>query len=92
MKYKLKQNVFVTELADSLALLDVDTGTYFSLNAAGALIWDKISHGASVFETVDALCDEYDVTREIAQRDCEMLIDNLVSQGIVALDDKPIAG
>lgn len=91
MKYKCKPNVFVTELADSLALLDMETGTYFSLNQAGVFIWKRISDKYSVNAIVDALCEEYDVSREVAQHDCGRLIDDLVSQGILTLDDASIA-
>lgn len=91
MKYRCKENVFVTELADRLALLDMETGTYFSLNQAGAFIWRKISENLSLNAIVDALCEEYEVGRDVALHDCERLIDDLLSQGILTLDDASIA-
>ncbi len=87
MKYKCKSDVFVTELGDTLALLDMENGTYYTLNQTGAFIWKKLSDGLSVENTVDALVYEYDVLNENAFNDVNTLVVDLELKGLVALDD-----
>jgi hypothetical protein len=40
---------------DEAILIDLETGSYFSLVGSGALIWSAIEHGATVDEMVAAL-------------------------------------
>lgn len=88
MNYSCKTNVFVTELSDRLALLDMETGTYFSLNQSGTLIWSKLTENKSVSEIADALIEEYEISRDQALQDSKNLIEELVSQGLVVADDQ----
>lgn len=88
MNLKCKESVFVTELAESLALLDMKTGTYFSLNHSGGLIWNKIGEGISPKAIVDIVCAEYNVDEATARRDYDRLVESLLAEGLLVPDDE----
>lgn len=88
MNYNCKHNVFVTELSDRLALLDMESGTYFSLNQTGTFIWSKLSENQSVSQIVDALIEEYEINRDQALQDSKNLIAELLSQGLLVANDQ----
>ncbi len=41
-------------------IIDFDSGTYYSIDKAGAIIWEHIDQGAAVTEIVQALAQRYD--------------------------------
>ena len=56
------------------------------LNETGAYIWDRLAAGDTTEEAVvDALLSEYEVSREVAERDVAKLVSTLRNEGM--LDD-----
>lgn len=53
------------------------------LNATAAEVWKGIEKGLSADEICDGICEEYEVEREIALRDVEKVIGELVANGFV---------
>lgn len=83
MLYTCKQNVFVTELADKLALLDMESGTYYTLNDTGRSVWASISEGKDRDSAVKDLCLQFDVTHEAAAMDVDNLLITLAENGLI---------
>lgn len=55
------------------------------LNETGAFLWNLMSKkDVSEAELVDALLEEYDVTREIAERDVARIVASLAACGVFA--------
>ena len=54
-----------------------------NLNETGAFLWKFFSEEHSVAEGVDALCAEYDVERQLAQKDVQKFADILTDNGFV---------
>lgn len=55
------------------------------LNETGAFLWDLMAKkDVSEAELVDALLKEYDVSREIAERDVAAIVKNLADCGVFA--------
>ena len=54
-----------------------------NINETGAFLWKFFSEEHSVDEGVDALCAEYDVGRELAQKDVQKFADILTNNGFV---------
>lgn len=68
-------NVVTTDLGDGLALLDLRTNQYFSLNEVGAFVWQMIQTPRRREEIVHAVTEKYEVTPE----DCSGDIDTLLA-------------
>lgn len=89
MKFSCKTNVFVTELGESLALLDMQTGTYYTINDTGAIIWKELTQGNDLSIAVDKICETYDISSTQANVDADSLVGDLLHKGIIfRVDDK----
>ena len=64
-------------------LLDLNTGVYYSLNMIGSLIWERLDGAITVSELVRLLTEEYDVTPERAMADVQLLMTDLLGEGLV---------
>ena len=72
-----------TRIGDELALLHLETKTYFSLNPTGARIWSGIKSGDSLGAICTALQQEYEVDAERAARSVAELAEDLLRQRLV---------
>lgn len=63
-------SVLCRELDGELVLLNLDQGTYFSLNPVGTRIWQLIRQfDGRVQPVMDSLLQEYDVAKEQCRQD-----------------------
>ncbi len=89
MKRFIKQNDLVTRcIAGETIIVPVrgnvgDMDSIFTLNKMGTLVWELIDGRASVRQIVEAVCNEYDVTQEEAEKDVIGLIDSLEAAGLI---------
>lgn len=52
-----------------------------NLNETGKFLWDFFTQEHTSKEAVDALCDEYEVSRELAEKDVKNFMDTLLNNG-----------
>jgi hypothetical protein len=76
-------SVMTSQVGDELILLNLDSGIYHSLNAVGVPIWTELTNGKCPAEIVDALVAEYDVTSDVAARDVQAFVGQLLALGLV---------
>lgn len=76
--------VVFSEISDGhAALLDTDGGVYYSLNPAGATVWQQLEEPCTLAELTTALTTAFDVPAEVAARDIEALLADLSQRGLV---------
>jgi hypothetical protein len=78
-------HVHCRRFEDELVILDLMGGQYFSLNAAGVRMWERLASGDTPEETATVLFAEYDVDLDALVDDCLRLIDELIGRGLVKL-------
>lgn len=71
------------DLGGELAILDPDSGTYFSLNKVGAFVWNAIQQPRPVSEVLDAVLGEFEVDRERCSQDLLGLLQELRERQLV---------
>jgi len=64
-------------------MIDLASGTYFGLDPVGARIWQLIEEGKSLRQACDALIEEFDVQREVLERDALALARDLIEKNLV---------
>lgn len=78
---KLKDGFILRTVAGETVALPTGGLTNFdmmiTLNDTGRFLWEKLTVGAEIEELVDALLDEYDVTRETAESSVNAFVDRL---------------
>ncbi len=70
-------------LASGSVILDLEKGSYFTLNETAALIWAGIVDGQDAGAIAASLMESFDVTVERARRDTKNTIEMLLSEGVV---------
>lgn len=70
-------------LGTGAALLDLRSGTYFSLNAVGAFVWERLRQPARFDGLCSAVLSEFDVDAERCRADLSALIGQFQSAGLV---------
>jgi coenzyme PQQ synthesis protein D (PqqD) len=70
--------------ADSLILLNPDSGQYFTLDEVGARVWELCDGSHPVAEVVSTLHAEYDAPVKSIQTDVLELLEDLAREQLVA--------
>jgi hypothetical protein len=68
------------------AILDVESGRFYSLNEVGAHVWSLLREGTTFGAILERLQSEYDVTAERLGSDMELLLQQLASAGLLDVD------
>ena len=73
-------------LEDEAALLDLKSGSYFSLNDTGAFVWSILATPQSFESIRNSLSENYDVAPEVVEDDLRSLVFELRDQGLVTFE------
>jgi Coenzyme PQQ synthesis protein D (PqqD) len=86
-RFQPNPRVRIRELADEAVLLDLETGTYYGLNATGRRVWELLANGLSLPATLAAMESELEVPRATLEADVEALLTDLERAGLLARVD-----
>ena len=75
--------VLCKDLGDEAILLDLETETYFGLNAVGTRFWNLLTTAPTIRDAFAVMLEEYDVFPDELERDIGALIDELVGLGLL---------
>ena len=90
--YKIEQHkVLFTFLENEGVLYDIEKNQYLSINATYTSIFMHIEKGMRFDGIVDELMKEYDVTKEICEKQLEQTINELLQKGHISEIDDPKA-
>jgi len=86
-KLRLAPQAVSHTLEDTLALLNVNTGLYYTLDGAGIALIESCGTGATLRQVAQQICREYEVDEEEALADTIELAEGLLAEGLVVLDE-----
>src|SRR5688572_16621790 len=72
-------------------IINLSSGVYYSMDKAGALIWEMIERRHSLVEMVEILGRRYGVSPEQAEADVRRLSQELLNEALVVLSDDEAA-
>lgn len=72
-------------LGQGLAMMDVESGTYFVLDDIGTFVWSRLAEAVQVAELLAELERLYDVTPEECERDVLALLGRMHAKGTVEI-------
>lgn len=70
-------DVVCADIGDGVALLDMTTNSYFSLNDVGAFVWELLASSRTRGQIIEAVTAAYDVARTECEADVDQLIEEL---------------
>ena len=76
------------DVEDEVVILGLKDGVYYGLSPVGAFIWNLIQEPKTVAEIREAVLDEYDVEKEVCEKDIMELIAELSDKGLVDIEEK----
>lgn len=82
----VKGDVVSRTVGDEMILLDLESGTYFTLNPVGALVWHELARGqshAGLDSLTAAVVAEFEVDETTARDDISGLLGELEANGLV---------
>lgn len=79
------------DLGSEAAILQLETGVYYTLDAVGARIWSLLQQPTRIEQLRDTLLSEYDVAPDRLERDLTGLLDDLAAEGLIEIRDAPAA-
>lgn len=77
-------------LGDETIVMSSGDSTLFSLDEVASFIWQRADGQTPLSAIVAAICDEYEVTPEAAQRDAEEFVAGLAGRGLLVVSDRVI--
>jgi len=77
------QDVEMNIVGDETVLLDLASGTYFGLDGVGKRIWETVSDGRSLAETVEVVIAEFEVDKAQAEADVLEFANDLKERGLL---------
>lgn len=77
------ENASYEIVAGEAIVIDIDTGTYFSLNKIGTEFWEMLDGTQSVQQHAAAIAQKYDVDASMVVGDLLELAGTMVTDGIV---------
>ena len=85
---KIKSGFLLREVAGSYIVvatgaLAKDFGGVIKLNETGSFLWNKLTESADLPTLVEALTEEYDVSKEDAEKDAQGFVTMLLDAGIL---------
>jgi hypothetical protein len=78
------------EFGNGLALLDMRSNIYYSLNSVGAYIWELIQEPKPIAAIRSAVLERYNVEPERCKADVDGLLKGLADAGLARLHDEEL--
>ena len=75
--FDVPEHVVSKQIGGETVILNLESGTYFGLDAVGARIWELIGEGKSVNEVRSVMLAEFEVSEDVLDRDLERLLRDL---------------
>ena len=86
-RLRISPSARASRVGEDLVLLQLDRGTYYSLNSTGAWLWEQIGDGATLTQLCASLAEEFGTDAATARNDLTELVDALVAEGLVTLEE-----
>ncbi len=83
LHYSASPSAIGERLGEEVAILQVDTGTYFGLKGVGIDVWTLLERSPTLDEIVAHLTGEYEVDPARCRADVSALLDRLLAARLV---------
>jgi hypothetical protein len=83
MKYVVSPECVACDVEDGVAILDLRSNTYFSLDPVGADVWQELAKPSTVDDLAQAIAAEYAVSQDACRGDIARLLDEMSRHGLI---------
>ena len=75
----------IRELGDELIIISENGSEMHTVDEIGSFIWKNINGKNTIQSIVDRICNEYEVKKQIAQKDLMNFIKSLINKKLILL-------
>ena len=79
----LSEHAHHVRMDDQIIVADMRSGHYFGLDGVGARVWELLDRRATRSGIIERLLAEYEVSRDVLERDVESLLQDLLDRRLV---------
>lgn len=84
----VKKEIAAFRVIDNEAvILNLENGIYYSLNEVGTKVWELMDGKKSIKDLTAAITAQYDVDEMTVEKDIIELVSDLLSEGLVTLNE-----
>ena len=83
MAYLVSPECVSCKVEDGIAILDLRSNTYFSLDPVGASIWDRMAAPVSLDDLAAGIAAEYEIALQECRPDIADLLDDMLTHGLI---------
>ena len=87
--FSISTEVLSQEVSGETVLLDLQSESYFGLDAVGTRIWQLLQEKSCLQQVFDTMLEEYDVDEKQLENDLNELLDKLIAEELITI--KPVA-
>ncbi len=82
MKYKKKENLVCEQIDDEIVVFDTEEEQFYEIEGVGSFLWESFEN-TDLEVIVQRLCEEYDITKEIALVDITDFLGDLLDKKLI---------
>jgi Coenzyme PQQ synthesis protein D (PqqD) len=76
-----------TTLGNECVILELQAGTYFSVNDVGTAVWNYLQQPRLVSDVIAHIVTKYEVSADQAEAEILSFLQNLVDKGLVIVEE-----
>ena len=73
------------EVGEEAIIIDLNTGSYYSLNDTGTMFWQLIDGQRTIADCAKLIAEEYDVEAEVVEADLLELATEFKGEGLIVV-------
>lgn len=82
MKYKKKENLVCEQIDDEIIVFDTEVEQFYEIEGVGSFLWENFED-TDLEVIVQRVCDEYNITKEIALADIIDFLRDLLDKKLI---------
>jgi len=91
-RLSVRTDLLATTLSEKeLVMMNMDKGKYYGMEDTGKVIWDFLEQSRTVGEVCAEVCKQFEIEPEVAEKDTIDFLNHLVEEGLVVVQEKPLA-
>ena len=83
--FSVSQEVLSQEVSGETVLLDMQSESYFGLDAVGTRIWQLLQENNHLQQVFDTMLEEYDVDEKQLEKDLDELLNKLIDEELITI-------
>lgn len=83
-RYQISSDAVDNSVGDEVVILHLINGTYFGLDAVGALLWRGLKAGETPLMVRDQILAAYDIDQETVEADLACFLQELIDGELIA--------